>query len=512
MSKYVCVNHHLFLSTQNIFKYKNYPLKNLSFPSLFHVFYYPSSSSPRRPKSRTLLLSVSLVITAVTPHVETITQDRDATEGDEVILHCKTSGIPVPLVTWFDPLKRNLSTVGGYYVDRDRGSLTITKVRRSEDSGVLTCRAENAVGFHESTHNLVVITKPSVTSFENVTGVAFNEASFECRATGIPAPRLSIRADGSNIPLIQGKDGIVIEERHSGDESVLILTFTSVQRKHDGLYYCSAENKGAISERVGHLTVEFAPDLSRSVSVVKTWDANPVNLTCIADAIPNATISWVWRGQRLEEIRNPSYEIRNERGISNLLVKPLGFQGSGGGDVFGTYRCEAINTHGRSAKEITLERAYPPSTPGPIVVLKSTSTTLEFDIATPGNDGGLPIRRLVVSYRREHYDDARAFTWPATGGPYRLDNLIPRMSYMMKFAAENDVGIGYWSPEQRIIMPFEEPPVTDNRIFDSSVSSAPSTIHHGHTGAMTILNNGSHFFILILSSLYYYFNHHHHHG
>lgn len=462
-------------------------LPRFSFPHLSHFFLIA-------PHPLHLYLKFT-----VTPHVETITQDRDATEGDEVTLYCKTSGVPAPLVTWFDPSKRNLSTVGGYYVDRDRGSLTITKVRRSEDSGVLTCRAENAVGFHESTHNLVVITKPSITSFENVTAVAFNEASFECRATGIPAPRLSIRSDGSHMPLIQGKDGIVIEERHSGDESVLILTFTSVQRKNDGLYYCAAENKGAVSERVGHLTVEFAPDLTRSVSVVKTWDSNPVNLTCIADAIPNATISWVWRGQRLEEIRNPSYEIRNERGISNLLVKPLGFQGSGGGDVFGMYRCEAINTHGRSAKEITLERAYPPSTPGPIVVLKSTSTSLEFDIATPGNDGGLPIRRLVVSYRREHYDDARAFTWPATGGPYRLDNLIPRMSYMMKFAAENDVGIGYWSSEQRIIMPFEEVLVTDNRVFDSSVSAALPLGPRLTTG---------NFFILILSSsLFYYYQH-----
>lgn len=395
---------------------------------------------------------------AVTPYIDQIIQERDATEGEEVTLTCRTSGVPSPLVTWFDPQKRNLSEVGGYYVDRNRGTVTITKVRRYEDSGLFTCLAQNAAGEHEKSHNLIVITRPVVTSFQNITAVAFNEAIFECRATGIPPPKLTIRQDGEELSLIPGRDRVLIEERHAGDEVILITTISNVQRRDDGLYYCSAENKGGIADRVGHMTVEYAPDLSKSVSVVKTWESNPVNLTCFADAIPNATISWIWRGQRLEEINNPSFRVMTEKGVSNLLVKPLGFPGAGGADVFGVYRCEAMNPHGRSEKEIKLERAYPPSAPGPIVVLRSTPTILEFEIASPLNDGGLPVRRLVVNYRKEHFDEPRTYSWPATGGPYKLEGLIPRMSYMIKFAAENDVGVGYWTNELRYIMPYESFP------------------------------------------------------
>ena len=351
---------------------------------------------------------------------------------------------------------RNLSEVAGYYVDRDRGVLTITRVRKIEDNGKFTCRAQNPAGEEQDAHDLVVISKPTITSFENISAVASQEAVFECRATGSPIPTLSLRQDGQHVPLIEGRDRVRISTRTVQDETILTVSIPNVERRYDGLFYCQAENRGGRVDRAGHLTVEYAPDLSRTVPVVKTWESNPVNLTCIADAIPNATISWLRRGQRLYP--GSAYEMRQDKGIASLFIRPLATPGGGGGDVYGQYRCEAENIHGKSIMDINLERAYAPDQPGPVTILRTTPTLIEFDISPPTRDGGLPVKRYRMRYRKEHFDEGRDASWPSSGGPYKLEGLEPRMSYMMKFAAENEVGIGFWSNEQRIVMPFESVP------------------------------------------------------
>lgn len=53
-------------------------------------------------------------------------------------------------------------------------------------------------------------------------------------------------------------------------------------------------------------------------TLVKTWNGNPVNLTCIAEAIPNASISWFYNGQKIQN--DDFYTIYGRAGHSNLQV------------------------------------------------------------------------------------------------------------------------------------------------------------------------------------------------
>jgi len=47
------------------------------------------------------------------------------------------------------------------------------------------------------------------------------------------------------------------------------------------------------AEKMGHLTVEFAPTFANTVmNEAWSWDGRAANLSCRAEAIPNATISW----------------------------------------------------------------------------------------------------------------------------------------------------------------------------------------------------------------------------
>jgi len=52
-------------------------------------------------------------------------------------------------------------------------------------------------------------------------------------------------------------------------------------------------------EFLGHLTVEFQPTfLNTPMREAWSWDSRPVNLSCMAEGIPNATITWFIEGTK----------------------------------------------------------------------------------------------------------------------------------------------------------------------------------------------------------------------
>ena len=52
---------------------------------------------------------------------------------------------------------------------------------------------------------------------------------------------------------------------------------------------------------------------------VKTWSDNPANLSCIAEAIPNATITWKFQNDPIE-LGDDRFKVFGGESISNLLV------------------------------------------------------------------------------------------------------------------------------------------------------------------------------------------------
>ena len=80
-----------------------------------------------------------------------------------------------------------------------------------------------------------------------------------------------------------------------------------------------------------------------------SWDQNPINLTCIATAIPNATITWWYRDREINrEIIDRNYRVFGHGPRSDLIVTPLDLQ------YYGRYTCKAINPHGEAFYEIGL--------------------------------------------------------------------------------------------------------------------------------------------------------------
>lgn len=386
-------------------------------------------------------------------------------------LYCEAGGSPPPLYSWLDPQKRNLSSVGGYHVDTNRGTLLITKVHKDQDDGLFTCVATNGAGIDQMTTPMKVLMKPRVNDFKNITGRERHEATFECRAQGEPKPVVYLRRDGDNRPIQGGDERVTDRITYDQDrnEWVYYLTIKNLRRLDDGLYYCVAENNAGSGERVGHLQVEFSPDLSRTpATLVKTWQGNQLNVTCIADAIPNATVRWFFNGRELStyDNRNLQWKIFDEmNGISHLNVNPSASNQFN--DVYGVYKCLASNPLGDRELLIELQQAYVPGPPIRFTPVRTKPTSILFNIYGPDYDGGLPVKKYWVEAIaiRSYYGQPsqtlpirKDFPAGDLTAPFKLDNLDPKTSYEIKLAAENDVGMSQWSPSQRVDTPAESAP------------------------------------------------------
>lgn len=84
-----------------------------------------------------------------------------------------------------------------------------------------------------------------------------------------------------------GEQSYIYLEQRGDDyrgESTGVLRFEKIRRTDDGLYECVARNKGDSAYKVGHITVEYAPnfDHMRGLPPVYTWAEQRANLSCLA--------------------------------------------------------------------------------------------------------------------------------------------------------------------------------------------------------------------------------------
>lgn len=104
----------------------------------------------------------------------------------------------------------------------------------------------------------------------------------------------------------------------------------------------------------GHLTVEFPPVYaSNMVKEVWTWNQMSVNLSCVSESLPNASITWTLNNRLIED--DPNVRKYGKGPYSNLQVTPLDQR------YYGVYNCLTKNIHGENSASITLREAHKPS-------------------------------------------------------------------------------------------------------------------------------------------------------
>jgi len=401
-------------------------------------------------------------------------------EMEKVEFRCQALGSPNPKYTWVDKEGIDATEKEGWILDETTGSLTAFQLER-KDAGEYTCIAENNAGRLEATAYLNVIIKPRVQRLQNQTfPINKKNAKLTCQASGDPLPKIVWRKWSKNEPFFAGgqpdDDRIIVEENiisapdytdgeRKWKESTIIID--GVKRADDGLYECQAENEGGRFYKSGHITVEFGPTFEDQLTSKEwSWDQRPIKLSCIATAIPNATVTWWYEGKELgKKNLDRNYEIKGHGPSSDLTVTPLK------SEYYGKYKCKAQNPYGEAFHEIELEEAHEPSQIQQAIIDKTTATTLQFRFVQPTDMGGLPIDAYAVEYKesRSDWEGARRRVWPAAqNGGYILEDLSPKTTYHLRFGCKNRVGFSEWGAGQTITMPRRgrpEPPILNTEQF-----------------------------------------------
>lgn len=381
-------------------------------------------------------------------------------EGESAAITCKARGKPPPTYSWIKASTReNLGTTSRFNVNELTGLLTFDRVEAG-DYGKYICSSSNKAGHNETEIEVEVLVPPRIFELFNTTAPEKQEGKLECKATGRPAPRISFRKlsnpdrflTGSND---EGRITVETSNRQTGDqmESSGVITISKINRTDDGLYECIAENDGGEARKNGHLTVQFKPSFDHMPDVpIWSWNGQPVNLSCIAESIPNATIKWKFRD--LDLVEKPQIRIYGAGPISYVTITPVSRE------LYGVYKCIATNSLGEAEHVIQFREAYPP---GPIPQVKQetiTATSVTFSIVGPAEEMGPPVLAYTAQYKENVNFDwnlAMNRTWSANS-PYVVEDLKPMFTYDFRFAAVNQVGPGSWGSPLTVNMPRRSPP------------------------------------------------------
>ncbi|XP_042866206.1 fasciclin-2-like isoform X4 [Penaeus japonicus] len=399
----------------------------------------------------------------IPPAIDKRPVDEKGVEKASVTFECGATGKPAPTYSWVDKDNTPLEGLEGYYVDSEKGILTIMDLR-PDHSGRYRCTAQNPAGEDTAEATLQVLTKPKVEQFLNITQEVDRDLEMRCVATGDPMPKIVFQKFSNDNPFVDGinnDDRIeVVQTEDDQGRRVGILKIHGVVRTDDGLYTCTATSEGGETQVWGHITVEFMPTFEDQVRDVEwSWQQQAVNLTCIATAIPNATIQWYLRNEEISK-NDPNMQVLSIGPVGVLKVTPVTNQ------YYGAYTCEATNRLGMKQFDIELKEAHVPGPVASAKVEKKTATTITWNIVGPIDDGGLPVLGYLVEYREKDlpWDNAESHYW-TKDQTYTLDKLQPLQSYVFRFAARSEAGEGEWSGEKEEQMPHisvpEEPLIFD---------------------------------------------------
>ncbi|CAH1281448.1 unnamed protein product [Diabrotica balteata] len=419
----------------------------------------------------------------VPPKIEPI-EPVTIIEGDTASVKCLATGKPPPTYQWIKLKNReDLSNSDRFEVKKNTGELRVNRIEFENDDGLYKCIAENSIDRVETTVKINVLVRPRIYELLNVTAPISRQTEIICKASGRPTPKITFRKlnrkDSFQLGRQPDDDRVVLEQLRISDngESLGKLIISNLSRPDDGLYECIAENTVGKAYKNGHITVEFPPTFARTKDLppVWSWNNRPGNLTCLPEAIPNATIMWKYGDIEIHD--NNNFQKIGNGPVSYLIVKPYNDR-----RFFTQYECIAQNKLGSASLKLKLKQAFVPE---PISQAKPeyiTATSIKWSIIPANNFDGLPLRSFTVRYKPERelsWDFARNYTW-SYGAPYILENLIPEETYHFQFAAKNDVGMGAFANVQTIPMPRRSAPSEPKMIVENH------SINEGNKGDIVV--------------------------
>uniref|UniRef100_A0A8C4SJ58 Matrix remodeling associated 5 n=1 Tax=Erpetoichthys calabaricus TaxID=27687 RepID=A0A8C4SJ58_ERPCA len=381
----------LYTQWNGVFNYR--PLHPHFIPSKERTMQRPSHIP--HPSTDIRVPHLGPKITTTNVHTVTVHAEMDA------ILPCETTGEPKPFLSWTKVSTGAVMAINTRiqrFEVHGNGSFIIRKAQL-QDRGQYLCTVQNQYGMDKMIIMLMVVAQPpkmTVSRYRDVTVYLGDTANLECRAQGIPSPKLSwilpdrtmLHSEGS------GKGRIIMM-----GNGTLSVTATSFLDK--GIYKCIASSVAGADSITVRLHVTALPPMiqqQRSENLTLAEGQN-IYIHCTAKAAPLPNIRWiVFDGTQIR----PSQFINGNLFVfpnGTLYIRNLTPRNNG------NYECMASNAVGASRRTVSLTVMKSASTAKIIAASPQRSEvtyggTLHLNCTASGDPGPriiwrLPTKRLI---------------------------------------------------------------------------------------------------------------------
>ncbi|KAG7248474.1 hypothetical protein CRUP_017175, partial [Coryphaenoides rupestris] len=229
--------------------------------------------------------------------------------GQDAVLPCEAEGDTPPAVMWrkdgFPLIHDNNNVVFcdvcRRYTPLVEGSLRVRGVQLA-DAGRYYCTVSNQAGSDHRGMDLRVFVGPSISPGAfNVTVTTGVRAVLSCETTGIPAPRVTWKRNGT--PLDINQQPGVYRLLSSGS-----LVLSSPSNEDEGYFECTAVNDVGEERRVIEVLLQVPPTIEDDVTAVTAVKMAAVALPCQVQGRPAPVVTWTKGGAKLSA-RGGTYRI-----------------------------------------------------------------------------------------------------------------------------------------------------------------------------------------------------------
>ncbi|KAL0973962.1 hypothetical protein UPYG_G00213460 [Umbra pygmaea] len=272
------------------------------------------------------------------------------------LLDCRAEGKPEPLISWTTPYNLSLPTpyLGGRFQVHSNGSLELRGVRKS-DEGRYVCLAKNHLGEASLAIDLEVASiaeKPSF-AMPNIEILPIkqdgSDLTLQCSAHGKPNPDFVwILPNGTMLTPGARLHRFI---HYPGNGTMHITQLGTMDK---GVYRCLAKNVAGTAEKRYNLEPGKKPVIRGTTGNMKITFGQMLNLQCIVDGWPQATITWTLpNGLVLDKPQVFGRMTFLSNGTLQLSEVATFDRG--------TYICKATNTFGSSILSYPVAvTVYPP--------------------------------------------------------------------------------------------------------------------------------------------------------
>ncbi|GAB6023129.1 hypothetical protein CHUAL_007213 [Chamberlinius hualienensis] len=401
----------------------------------------------RNDGGRTTSKNASLEIAVLRDDFLVAPKNVKAAVGETATIVClPPKGHPEPTVRW----KKNgeilqLPNNNRIHIS-DGGNLVISDVRLT-DAGRFICVAENMVGKRESVSAVLSVhVKPNFLKMpEDVTAIANETVTFECKVAGDPVPTIIWRRQDGKMPIGRAQ----IQE----DKSLKIEHVTPTD---EGEYICEAENVVGSVIASATLVVHSRPTFTIKPKDKKVSLNAIATFSCDTSGNPPPAVFWTKEGSQVLMFPGQphgrfSVSSDGELKITGVLREDEGY-----------YVCSALSVAGSSMSKAYLEVTAMADTPPPIIRLGPANQTLPMkSVATlPCQASGNPqptIRWLINGHSFTTNNPRMTLL---DSGSLQINDLQASDSGLYTCTASSESGETSWSASLSV-----ESPTNPNVIF-----------------------------------------------